>query len=227
MTSPTEANSGVGVARVGVLGGTLDPIHVGHLAAGDAAMAALALDRLLVVPSHDPPHRPDSPRASGYHRLQMARLGTADRTSWIVSDIEIARGGLSYTFDTLSALRALDPESQFFFITGADAFAEVASWHRYPEVLELSHFVVIARPGTSFDAVRTRLPELEPRLIDGDAAAETARQLAASPSIFLVHADTPDVSSTAVRRRVSAGQGIEGLVPAAVDRYIREHRLYV
>lgn len=215
------------VARVGVLGGTLDPIHAGHLAAGDAASAALALDRILVVPSHDPPHRPDSPRASGYHRLQMARLGTADRAGWDVSDIEIARGGHSYTFDTLSALRALEPKSQYFFITGADAFAEVASWHRYPELLELSHFVVIARPGTSFEAVRARLPELGPRFVECGAGSEPPDARPAAPSIFLIRATTPDVSSTEVRRRVSAGQGLEGLVPPAVARYILEHQLYV
>lgn len=213
--------------RVGVLGGTLDPIHVGHLAAGDAAMAALALDRILVVPSHDPPHRPDSPSASGYHRLQMARLAVADRVGWVASDIELARGGHSYTFDTLTALRGIEPGSQFFFITGADAFAEVASWHRYPEVLELSHFVVIARPGTSLASIRTRLPELGPRLVDCDGVDADTCQQAGFPSIFLVHAATPAVSSTDVRRRTAAGAPIAGLVPVAVERYIQQHHLYV
>jgi nicotinate-nucleotide adenylyltransferase len=214
------------VARVGVLGGTLDPIHVGHLAAGEAARAALALDRLLVIPSRDPPHRPDSPRASGYHRLQMARLGIANRAGWTVSDIEIAREGPSYTFDTLTALGSLDPASQFFFITGADAFAEVASWRRYPEVLELAHFVVIARAGTSFDLVRARLPELEPRLVDCDGVPAAELRQARFPSIFLVHAATPAVSSTEVRRRARSGLGLEGLVPEAVAGYIHQHRLY-
>src|SRR5690349_19335534 len=113
-------------ARVGVLGGTFDPLHEGHLAAGRAAVAALALDRLILVPSSSPPHRPDSPRASGYHRLEMVQLGVSDTPGWSASDLELARGGASYTFDTLSDLRTLEPTSQFFFITGADAFAEVA-----------------------------------------------------------------------------------------------------
>jgi nicotinate-nucleotide adenylyltransferase len=215
------------VARVGVLGGTFDPIHDGHLAAGQAAKAALALDRILVVPSHDPPHRPDSPRASGYHRLQMARLGVADRTGWDVSDLELVRGGHSYTFDTLTTLRGLEPASQFFFITGADAFAEVASWRRYPEVLELSSFVVIARTGTSFEAVRARLPELEPRFVHCDAVDAEACRRAPFPSIFLVHAVTPAVSSTEVRRRAAAALPLDGFVPAVVRRYIHEHHLYV
>lgn len=212
--------------RVGVLGGTFDPIHEGHLAAGRAAMAALGLNRLLVVPSNVPPHRPDSPRASGYHRLQMARLGVADTPGWSASDLELVRGGSSYTFDTLTALRALEPTSQFFFITGADAFAEIATWRRYPEVLDLAHFVVIARTGTSFAHIRARLPELATRFVECDDAGREAVRRAAFPSIFLIHASTPAVSSTDVRRRAAAGASLEGLVPPAVQRYIREHHLY-
>ena len=213
------------VARVGVLGGTFDPIHDGHLAAGRAAMTALALDRLLVIPSSSPPHRPDSPRASGYHRLQMARLGVGAMPGWTASDLELVRGGPSYTFDTLTALGA-GTERQFFFITGADAFAEIASWYRYPEVLELAHFVVIARTGTSFERLRARLPELAPRLVECDTTDPEACRRAPFPSIFLVHASTPAISSTEIRRRAAAGEPLDGLVPDAVQRYIREHRLY-
>jgi nicotinate-nucleotide adenylyltransferase len=211
---------------VGVLGGTFDPIHDGHLAAGRAAMAALALDRILVIPSSAPPHRPDSSRASGYHRLQMVRLGVAAMPGWTASDLELVRGGPSYTFDTLSELRALEKTSQFFFITGADAFAEVASWRRYPEVLELAHFVVIARTGTSFERVRTRLPDLASRFVECDSTAPEACRHAPFPSIFLVHASTPSVSSTEIRSRAAAGEPLDGLVPDPVQRYIHEHRLY-
>jgi nicotinate-nucleotide adenylyltransferase len=214
------------VDRVGVLGGTFDPIHEGHRAAGRAAAGALGLTRVLVVPSHVPPHRPDSPRASGYHRLQMARLGVADMPGWTTLDLELVRGGQSYTFDTLTALRTLEPTSQFCFITGADAFAEIASWYRYPEVLELAHFVVITRPGTSFETVRTRLPELARRFVDCEVLGPEACRRAPFPSIFLAQAATPAVSSTDIRRRAAAGDSLEGLVPEAVQRYIHEHRLY-
>lgn len=212
--------------RVGVLGGTFDPVHDGHLAAGRAAAAALALDRVVLIPSHIPPHRPDSPHASGYHRLQMVRLAVEAEPGWSASDLELARGGPSFTVDTLQALRAEEPASQFFFITGADAFAEVASWHRYPEVLELAHFVVIARPGTSIDRVRQRLPELAPRLIDCGAASRDACRHAPFPSVFLVHAATPDVSSTAIRQRAAAGASLAGLVPDRVRQYIETQHLY-
>jgi len=213
-------------SRIGILGGTFDPIHVGHLAAARAADEALVFDRLLFIPSHAPPHRPDSPRASGYHRLEMTALAVADVPGWEASDVELARGGASYTYDTLTTLREREPASQFFFITGADAFAEIASWRRYPELLELAHFVVIARTGTSFDRILTRLPELAPRLVGCDVDSPAACRMAPFPSIFLVNADTPAVSSTEIRRRAGAGEPLSGLVPDAVARYIADHHLY-
>lgn len=213
-------------SRIGVLGGTFDPVHLGHLAAARSADQSLGFDRLLFIPSHAPPHRPDSPRASGYHRLQMTALAVAGVAGWEASDLELARGGASFTFDTLTTLRQREPASQFFFITGADAFAEIASWRRYPELLELAHFVVIARAGTSFDRIRTRLPQLSSRMVACDVASPAACRAANFPSIFLVNADTPDVSSTEVRRRAAAGEPLTGLVPDAVARYITEHRLY-
>ncbi len=213
-------------ARVGLLGGTFDPIHLGHLATARAAAGAVGFDRLLFIPSHLPPHRPDRPRASGYHRLQMITLAVADTPGWEPCDIEVTREGPSYTFDTLTALRAREPESQFFFVTGADAFAEIASWWRYPDVLDLAHFVVIARPGTSLAAIRTRLPELAPRMVDCQPAPAAATDWPATPSILLVGATTPDVSSTDIRGRAARHASLDGLVPAAVARYITDHRLY-
>jgi nicotinate-nucleotide adenylyltransferase len=213
-------------ARIGLLGGTFDPIHVGHLASARAAADALDLRRLLFIPSHIPPHRPDRPRASGYHRWQMTALAVAGTPGWEASDVEVSRDGPSFTFDTLTALRVREPGAQFFFVTGADAFAEIASWRRYPEVLELAHFVVIARPGTALTSLRARLPQLAPRMVDGGRRPAAPPSGTASPSIFLVAAATPDVSSTEVRQRVADGLSLDGLVPPAVARYIADHRLY-
>jgi nicotinate-nucleotide adenylyltransferase len=214
-------------ARVGVLGGTFDPVHVGHLAAARAAEGALGLEQLLFIPSHAPPHRPDSPIASGYHRLQMIALAASDEPGWQASDVELNRGGASYTFDTLTTLRQRDPTSQFFFIAGADAFAEIASWRRYPDVLELAHFVVIARTGTSFDRIRTRLPGLVARMVSCDGTRAADLEAIRHPSIFLINAATPPVSSTEIRRRAASGAPLRGLVPEPVATYIATHRLYV
>lgn len=213
---------GDGGRRLGLLGGTFDPIHVGHLAAARAAQHVLALERVRFIPSARPPHRPDSPGASGYHRMEMARLAVADTPGWEAWDLELTREGPSYTFDTLVTVAAegLTPV-QIFFITGADAFAEIDTWHRYPDVLDRAHFVVVARPGTTLAALETRLPRLADRMCE---PADAAR--ADQPRIVLLEADTPDVSATDIRRRVSNGESIEGLVSPAVAAYIDRNLLY-
>jgi nicotinate-nucleotide adenylyltransferase len=207
---------------VGLLGGTFDPIHNGHLAAARAANQQLQLDRVKVIPSARPPHRPDSPRASEYHRVEMIRRAIAVNAGWEVCDLELRRNGPSFTFDTLAALHrdGLSP-LQIFFITGADAFAEIATWHRYPEVLDAAHFAVVTRPGSSFEGLRQRLPSLAARMASPADVADSV-----TPLIILLHADTPDVSSTAIRRRASHGESLEGLVPSAVAEYISHHHLY-
>jgi nicotinate-nucleotide adenylyltransferase len=207
---------------VGLLGGTFDPIHYGHLAVARAAQQALTLDHVWFIPSARPPHRPDSPQASEYHRVAMIRLAIVGGAGWEVSDLELERHGPSYTFDTLSTLNrdSLMP-SQIFFITGADAFAEIATWYRYPAVLDLAHFVVVARPGFSIDALRDRIPALANRMIE---PADLAVSLL--PRVILVAADTPAVSSTAIRGRTARHESLDGLVPPAVSAYIAQHDLY-
>jgi nicotinate-nucleotide adenylyltransferase len=210
-------------ARVGILGGTLDPIHMGHIETAVAARTALGLDRVIILPSHVPPHRIHQPLASPYHRFAMTALAVNGREGLTASDAELCAPGPSYTADTLTRLHAagLGP-SQIFFITGADAFAEIATWNRYPQVLDLSHFVVVSRPGHPASGMSARLPELVDRMLPAEAAATPPRW----PAIFLLDARTPDVSSTEVRRRISAGEPLTGLVPRAVETHIVQHNLY-
>jgi len=209
-------------ARLGLLGGTFDPVHLGHRAAGLAAAAALTLDEVRLVPSRLPPHRSVGPRASEHHRFAMAALLALDETDWTVSDCELHRDGVSYTFDTLAELhRDGLRATQIFFLIGADAFAEIATWSRYPGVLDLAHFVVVARPGVTLADAQARVPALASRLTP--AAALPARSTA---GIAILNAQTPDVSSTDIRARVAAGRSLSGLVPAPVERYIRRHGLY-
>lgn len=210
--------------RTGVIGGTFDPVHLGHLAAARAAADALALDAVLFVPSNQPPHRPAQPAASAYHRFAMASLAVGPVPGFAVSDEELRRTGPSFTADTLRALAGEGrAASQLFFIIGTDAFAEIATWHEYPGVLDLAHFVVIARPGQPFDALRARVPDLAPRLREVRRPEDAG---GAGPQILLVAARTPDVSSTEIRARAGRGASLAGLVPAEVERHIRRHRLY-
>lgn len=209
--------------RVGILGGTFDPIHNGHLAIGQLAQSVCDLSHVLVVPSGTPPHRPSGPSASADDRLAMARLA-AEPLGWQVSDMELRRTGRTYTADTLDALRATAPATAFFFILGADAFAAIASWHRFPEVLDLAHFVVMARPGHPVDLMDVQLPQLARRMIRCGADARLA--VPDTPAVIMVTATTPNVSSSAIRRLASEGVSLAGLVPDSVARYIADHRLY-
>jgi nicotinate-nucleotide adenylyltransferase len=212
--------------RTGILGGTFDPVHEGHVAAAEAACAALSLDRVLLIPSHHPPRRPAQPFASASHRFAMVSLAVADHPRLVGSDVELRMPGTSFTAVTLRRLAEIGYRaSQLFFITGTDAFAEVASWREYPAVLDMAHFVVISRPGQSFDVLRARLPGLQNRMraVDGHGEAAGPDE---NCSIFLVNAATPDVSSTAVRERAARGGPLAGLVAPAVEEYIRNHGLY-
>ena len=209
--------------RLGVFGGTFDPLHHGHLDAAGAARAALALDGVLFIPSKDPPHRSQTPHATASHRFAMTALAISGIHGYRLSDVELLREGRSYTSDTLRQLQSAGrTPAQLFFVIGADAFAEIATWHEYPEVLDLAHFAVIARPGTSLDRAVARTSDVQSR-VRPVASALTG---GSGTAIFWVEAATRDVSSTIIRARLAAGQAIEDLVPPAVARHIVAHRLY-
>jgi nicotinate-nucleotide adenylyltransferase len=209
--------------RLGILGGTLDPIHCGHLAAAAAARDALDLSRVLVLPSRIPPHRPIQPLASPFHRFAMACLAVSGVPRFEASDDELRAAGPSYTADTLERQHAAGlTASEMYFITGADAFAEIATWKRYPAVLDLANFVVVTRPGHAIESIAERLPALAERM----RRAGDARQPRETPAIYLLHAPTPDVSSTMVREKLARGESVAGLVPPLVESHIHQHRLY-
>lgn len=208
--------------RVGILGGTFDPIHNGHLDAGRAAQRALDLGEILVVPSNIPPHRPQ-PVASSYHRFAMVALAIAGRSGWRAIDIELQEIARSYTSNTLQRFHADGfSAGELFFITGADAFVEIATWKDYPSLLDLAHFAVISRRGISVGALPERLPALASRMRTPSAGAEAL----ASPAIFLIDEPTADVSSTAIRLALAHGRSIVGMVPSVVQLHIEQHGLY-
>ncbi len=206
--------------RVGLFGGTFDPIHQGHLDVARAAQRALDLVEVWILPARIPPHR-SRPHASAAHRFAMAALATAGDARLVMSDLEMDTDGPAYTATTLDRLAAggLDTGT-FCFITGADAFIEIRSWKDFPALLDRCDFAVVARPGTPTDALPGALPELAERM-EPATAAEAART-----RILLVDAPTSPVSSTDVRRARAAGQPLAGLVPPAVAGYIERHVVY-
>jgi nicotinate-nucleotide adenylyltransferase len=193
--------------RTGILGGTFDPIHCGHLDAGRAAEAALGLTEVVVIPAHIPPHRPQ-PVASSHHRFAMVALAIGGYERWRASDLELGIGAPSFTMTTLQRFHD-------------DGFAEIETWKDFPAILDRAHFAVVSRPGFPVAAMPARLPSLARRMT-APASVDTA----AAPSIFLIDAPTADVSATAIRERSGRGEPIAGLVPPAVRQHIERHALY-
>jgi nicotinate-nucleotide adenylyltransferase len=206
--------------RIGILGGTFDPVHNGHLDVAHAASRALELDELWLMPCRVPPHRA-MPHASAAHRFAMTAIAAAASPGVLLSDLEMTSEAPSYTVETLNRLASRGADmSQTFLITGADAFAGIRTWRAFPALLDRCHFAVVSRPGHPTRALRQQLPELAARMV----AMPEPRPY--GPAILLIDAPTAAVSSTDVRRRAAAGESIAGLVPAPVHDYISKHRLY-
>ena len=186
--------------RFGLLGGTFDPVHIGHLAAASEVFYALGLDAVLVVPANAQPLKP-APIASGKDRLAMCEAAVADDPRFRVSDVDLRRGGATYSVDTVSDLRKEYPGADFFFITGSDALASVQRWKDYETLVTLVTFVGVTRPGHSLEQL------------------DAPHVLVETPALA--------VSSTDVRDRVRAGAPIRYLVPDAVAHYVDQHQLYL
>jgi len=193
--------------RLGIMGGTFDPIHYGHLVAAQEARAALRLDPIVFIPCRQPPHRPTPPAADAEHRYAMTIAATCTNPSFRASRVELERPAPSYTVDTLRWLHDEEPAAELFFITGADAVRELATWREPERLVELCRFVAIARPGYDLGGLERDLGEF-------------AR--AVSP----IQAPGVDISSTEIRQRVSQGRPIKYLTPEPVEAYIVKHGLY-
>jgi nicotinate-nucleotide adenylyltransferase len=193
--------------RLGVFGGTFDPIHLGHLRAAENALESLELDRVAFIPAGTPPHRGD-PSSSALDRFAMTALATAGHPCFAVSDVELRRDGPSYTVDTVAGLRRESPEADVFVIVGSDTFPEMATWKEHERLMALCTVAVVARPG------------------EARAAAEGPAVGGPAPRVARVEGPGLDISASAIRGRVRQRKSIRYLVPDAVADYIAKRALY-
>ncbi len=217
---------GGGAARAALFGGTFDPFHHGHLRMAIEVAEALDVARTILVPARLPPHKPGRPVSAPGHRLAMTRAGAEGIPGGSVSDWELAREGPSYTLDTILQFRRVEPDTDWLFLMGADSFAEVATWHRYRELLGACDFVLLPRPGQpglppSPEGVRIEKEESVCYRFRG-----ATYRLPGGRRLFCPALPTLDISSSAIRDKVRAGKSIRGLVPPGVEEYIGRHGLY-
>ncbi|MEU4444487.1 nicotinate-nucleotide adenylyltransferase [Actinosynnema sp. NPDC050801] len=189
--------------RIGVMGGTFDPVHHGHLVAASEVQARFDLDEVVFVPTGQPWQKSEREVSAAEDRYLMTVIATASNPRFSVSRVDIDRPGPTYTIDTLTDLRGRHPDADLFFITGADALEQIVSWRRADDVFDLAHFIGVTRPG--YELVDTHLPPGAVSLVEVPAMA---------------------ISSTAVRARTAAGLPVWYLVPDGVVQYISKRRLY-
>lgn len=210
------------VAVIGIFGGTFDPIHYGHLRPGQQALRALELQELRFIPAAYPPHR-QTPVAACEHRLRMAELAVAEHPGLRVDDRETRRGGPSYTVVTLESLRAENETQPICLLMGTDAFRGIESWYRWERLLQLSHIVVLQRPGWRTPRDNEDLP-----LWAHDVICDDTRQLAKRRNgLIMFQSVTPqDISASNIRMMIARGESVQGMLLDVVLSYIRANQLY-
>lgn len=194
--------------RLGIMGGTFDPIHYGHLFVAEEARARFRLTNVLFVPNGHPPHKKDYDLTPARHRYAMTLIATHGNQAFGCSPIELHRAGPSYSVDTLLQLREQNPDSELYYITGIDAVADILSWKRHEEVIQLATFIAATRPGFDLIKLKERLP------------------LPYLERILLLGSTALGISSTDIRERVRQGLPIRYLLPEGVVEYIGKHNLY-
>ena len=212
--------------KLGILGGTFDPIHFGHLRSAEEIGQHLALEKVYLIPSALPPHKTKTPVTPFHHRLTMARLGTDCSPLLETMDLEGNRPGFSYSIETLQELHTvLGPEPELFFILGMDAFLEINTWRDYKRLFDYAHFVILSRAGCRNHGLDALFSDLD---IKGSTMGKGDHFVAPSGrSIFLLTSTRMEISSTNIRNMVKEDKSIRFLVPEAVRAYIIEKGLYL
>ena len=206
--SPTRGKGDAGGGSIGIMGGTYDPVHNGHLAAARQLRDEAALEQVWLVPNAYPPHRSAAPVASAEDRMRMVELAVSDQPGLVASRMEVDRGGISYTIDTARELARTLPGRRFELLLGSDVALQIRAWHEADALLKEGSFTIFNRPDISI-------------------ALSTLYELGFSPArTRLVHLDTPAIAAHQVRDRLRRGAPIDDLVPPPVAEYIQAHRLY-
>ncbi len=217
--------------RIGVLGGTFNPVHNCHLSIAGQAQRALALDRVIFIPSGAPPHKSGESLAPAHHRLSMVQRAVADLPDFAVSDVEANAPDTSYTIDTTRTLRET-VQGELWFIIGLDAFLEIAEWKSAEALLTSTNFLVLSRSHIPFSRVASLplLPPLPTGQLDRLDAGEQPRldlPIGLQAMITFLRTDPCEISSSAVRERIRNGEDVAGWLPPPVHSYIIQHNLYV
>ncbi|WP_031513200.1 nicotinate-nucleotide adenylyltransferase [Desulfofalx alkaliphila] len=200
------------MSTLAIMGGTFDPIHYGHLLVADQVRHNFNCDKVLFIPAARPPHKEGVPISSARHRLAITRLAVASNDAFMVSTLEIDRPGPSYTVDTVKAVHQLYRPEKLYFITGADGVLEIMTWKDVNQLLSLCCFVAATRPGFDIGNLKEKLKDLPEEKLK---------------NIIPLSVPALDISSTDIRRRVRKGEPIKYLLPEPVEKYIKNHRLYL
>ena len=196
--------------KVGIMGGSFDPIHTGHLFVANEALNIYKLDEIIFVPTGDPPHKAKL-RADSFHRLFMVNMAVLSNEKFRVSDLEIECKDKSYSLNTLREFHKLYENTEFYFITGTDAVIDLPNWHKPEEVLKLCRFVAASRPGISIEKVNEKIDEIRKNF---------------GGNIELLQVPMLQISSTEIRERISMGVSVKYLLPECVEQYIIKNELY-
>jgi nicotinate-nucleotide adenylyltransferase len=210
-----------------LFGGTFDPFHNGHLRMAIELRESLGLPRIAFLPSHRPPHKPKQPVTEARHRLAMVSAAVSGISGVEVSDAEIRREGPSYSLTTVEEFRRAEPGVDWVFVMGADSFGEIATWHRYEELLAACDFVLLPRPGTPLPPgapAGLRIEKEEPHCYSWKGESY---RLPGGRRLYCPALPVLDISSSSIREKVRSRKCIRGLVPPEVEKYIAEHGLYL
>ena len=199
--------------RLGIFGGSFDPVHNGHMLLADCCLSQAALDEIWFVPTAHQPLKPAGPVASNAHRLAMLQHACADQAAFKISRIEIDRGGVSYSIDTLEGIHAELPEAELFFLMGADSLADLPEWHRPGDICRLATPLVVHR-------AETARPDL--RVLHEFVSADRLQQIRE----YQIEMPPTAISSSEIRELIASGGEWQEFVPPGVANYIREHQLY-